>query len=63
MVGSKCKKCDKGVMELKRTNLGFREFLGCTEFPLCRYTESFKEIKKDLKKQADEILKNNKKLN
>lgn len=56
-VGETCPKCGKGTMEKK--NGSFGTFLGCSNFPECRNTKSYKENKdpkiKDLQKKQNEL--------
>ena len=44
-IGKSCPECDKGIT-VKRTNkIDSSHFIGCNQFPRCRYTCSFAKSK------------------
>ena len=55
-----CPKCLLGKKVKKNGKYG--EFISCIRYPYCDYVEKIQENKDDLEKQADEILKQNGKI-
>ena len=39
-----CPKCQKGYLVLRKSNKNNREFLGCSNYPMCDYTSRYLEI-------------------
>ena len=55
-----CPKCLLGKKIKRKGKYG--DFAGCSRYPYCDYIEKIQESKDDLEKQADEILKQNGKI-
>jgi len=55
IINRPCPKCGS-PLAIKKSKYG--AFIGCTNYPFCKFSESIKEEKSDLVRQADILLKN-----